>query len=98
MLRARQHRTRATVLVGLVSGGTGLAATSAAVLWQQPGWRPGVAALLVGAGAVLLATTSSSSGPSPRRAWLGDLLHGAALLAVLPLLVVATGLFAAIGS
>jgi len=97
-LRARRHRTRATVLAGLLSGVAGLVAVAAVVLRQHPDWRPVTAVLLVVAGAVLLAATSSSSGPSPRRAWLGDLLQAVALLAVLPLLVVATGLFAAIRS
>lgn len=96
MLRTRQYRTGSEVLVGLGAGIAGLAASAVAVLvlWEQ--WRPSLAVLLAVAGAVLLAATLVPSTPSVRRGRLGDALESVALLALVPLLVVAIGLFSAI--
>ena len=55
-----------------------------------------VALALAVTGAVLLAVTLLPSTPSVRRGRLGDLAESVTLLALLPLLVVATGVFAAI--
>ncbi len=96
MLRTRQYRTGTQVLVGLVSGVLGLVSGAAASLWLHPDWRPAMAVLLAAAGAALLAVTLVPSTPSVRRGRLGDVLESAALLSLLPLLVVATGLFSAI--
>ena len=96
MLRTRQYRTGAEVLVGLVSGVLGLAATAVAVLWLHPEWRPTTAVALALTGAVLLAVTLIPSSPSIRRGRLGDVAESICLLALLPLVVVATGLFASI--
>ncbi|HYF74292.1 MAG TPA: type VII secretion integral membrane protein EccD [Nocardioides sp.] len=98
LLRTRQCRVRSEVLAGLVSGVAGLAATAAAVLWLHPTWRAGAAAVLVGVGAVLVALAVAAPGPSVRRRRLADLAEGAALVALLPVLVVAAGLFSAIRS
>jgi hypothetical protein len=51
---------------------------------------------LAATGAVLLAATLVPSTPSVRRGRFGDLAETVTLLALLPLLVVATGVFAAI--
>ncbi len=96
MLRTRQYRTGAEVLVGLVSGVLGLAATAVAVLWLHPEWRPTTAVTLATTGAVLLAVTLMPSSPSIRRGRLGDIAESICLLALLPLVVVATGLFESI--
>lgn len=96
MLRTRQYRTGTEVLVGLVSGIVGLAATAVALVWLHPDWRPATAVALAVAGAVLLVTTLVPAPPSVRRGRLGDLAETVGLLALLPLLVVATGVFAAI--
>jgi hypothetical protein len=93
MLRTRQYRTGTEVLVGLVSGIVGLAAVAVAVLWLHPDWRPTTAVALAATGAVLLAVTLLPSGPSVRRGRLGDLAESIGLLSLLPLIVVATGLF-----
>jgi type VII secretion integral membrane protein EccD len=97
MLRTRQYRTGAEVLVGLVSGVLGLAVTALSVLAWWPEWRPATAVALAAAGAVLLAVTLVPSGPSVRRGRLGDVAESLGLLALLPLLVVATGVVSAIG-
>lgn len=96
MLRTRQYRTGSEVLVGLVSGIVGLASVAVAMLWLHPGWRPTAAVALAVAGAVLLAVTLLPSAPSVRRGRFGDLAESVSLLALLPLLVVATGVFTAI--
>lgn len=96
MLRTRQYRTGSEVLVGLVSGIVGLASVAVAMLWLHPGWRPTAAVALAVTGAVLLAVTLLPSAPSVRRGRFGDLAESVSLLALLPLLVVATGVFTAI--
>lgn len=98
MLRTRQYRTSLEVLVGLASGIIGLASVAVSTLWLHPDWRPTVAVVLAASGAVLLALTLLPSSPSVRRGRLGDVAESIALLGLLPLLVVAVGLFAAIRS
>jgi type VII secretion integral membrane protein EccD len=96
MLRTRQYRTGSEVLVGLVSGVLGLLATALSVLWLQPAWRPAAAVALAVTGAVLLALTLLPQGASVRRGRLGDVAESVALLALLPALVLATGVFSSI--
>ncbi len=96
MLRTRQYRTGTEVQAGLVSGILGLVVTAAAVLLAHPDWRATVAVVLAAAGAGLLLATMAPTAPSVRRGRLGDVLETVALLALLPLLVVATGLVDAI--
>lgn len=93
MFRTRQYRTGSEVLVGLVCGITGLAVVAVSALLAWPEWRPSVAAALAVTGTVLMALTLLPSGPSVRRGWFGDLVETSSLLALLPLLVVASGLF-----
>jgi hypothetical protein len=52
--------------------------------------------VLAASGAVLLAVTLLPSTPSVRRGRLGDIAESVALLSLLPLLVLATGVFSAI--
>lgn len=96
MLRTRQYRTGTEVLVGLTSGILGLASVAVATLWLHPDWRPTVAVVLAASGAALLAVTLLPATPSVRRGRLGDVAESVALLSLLPLLVVAVGLFSAI--
>ncbi|GAA1511440.1 type VII secretion integral membrane protein EccD [Nocardioides humi] len=93
VLRTRQYRTGSEVLLGLGSGVAGIAATAVAILAFHPDWRPTLAVVLAVVGAVLLVATLSPAAPSVRRGRLGDVLESVALLTLLPLLVVATGLF-----
>ncbi|WP_203336575.1 type VII secretion integral membrane protein EccD [Nocardioides limicola] len=98
VLRTRQYRTGATVLVGLTSGIAGMVSTAVAVLWLHPEWRPVTAVVLAVAGGLLLAATLLPSSGSVRRGRLGDIAETLALLALLPLLILAIGVFAAIRS
>lgn len=96
MLRTRQYRTGAEVLVGLVSGIVGLLSTAVAALWLHPDWRPTVAVVLAGVGAIVLAATLLPAAPSVRRGRLGDVVESIALLSLLPLLLFAVGVFSSI--
>lgn len=96
LLRTRSHRAGSAVLAGLVAGVLGLASVAGSALWLQPAWRPATAEVLAATSVVLLATTLFPGAPSARRAYLGDIAESVAMLALLPLLVVAAGLFAAI--
>lgn len=96
MVRTRQYRTGTEVLVGLVSGIAGLLSTAVALLWLHPEWRPGASVALAAAGATLLALTLLPSTPSVRGGRFGDLAETVSLLGLLPLLVVATGIFSSV--
>ena len=96
MLRTRQYRTGTEVLVGLVSGLLGLFSVALSLLWLHPDWRPTTAVVLAATGGVLLALTLVPATPSVRRGRLGDVAETVALVSLLPLAVVATGLFSAI--
>jgi type VII secretion integral membrane protein EccD len=97
MLRTRRHRTGQQVLVGLGAGILGLVSVTASLLWMHPEWRPTVAVTLAAAGAVLLAATLLPGDPSLRRGHLADCAEAVCLLALMPLLVLATGVFSAVG-
>ncbi len=98
MLRTRQYRTGTEVLVGLGSGILGLASVALSLLWMHPEWRPTAAVVLAATGAVLLTVTMLPGVPSLRRGRLGDLAETACLLGLLPLLVLATGIYSSIRS
>ncbi len=98
MLRTGQYRTGSGVLVGLVSGVLGLLVTAGTALVVHPEWRPTVAVVLAVTGALLLAATLLPSGPSVRRGRFGDVVETLSLLSLLPLLVLASGLFDSIPS
>lgn len=96
MLRARRHRVGSEMLLGLASGVTGLLSVAVSLLWLHPGWRPMAAVTLAATGGVGLAVTLLSSTRSARWGRAGDLAESATMLALLPLLVVATGTYAAV--
>ena len=98
MLRTRQYRTGTEVLVGLTSGILGLASVAVSLLWLHPDWRPTAAVALAATGAVLLAFTLLPGVPSLRRGRLGDIAETACLLGLLPLLVLAAGIYSSIRS
>ncbi|WP_028659755.1 EsaB/YukD family protein [Nocardioides insulae] len=97
MTRTRQYRVGAEVLVGLVSGIAGLLVTAAAVIVLHPDWRPTVAVVLAVAGGLLLAATLVPGEPSLRRGRIGDIVETIGLLALIPLLVLASGVLGSMG-
>jgi type VII secretion integral membrane protein EccD len=96
MLRTRQYRSGAEVLVGLASGVAGLVSVGASLLWLHPAWRPPAALALPAIGGVLLAATLLPATASVRRDRLGDVAESASLLLLPLLLVIAVGLLAAV--
>lgn len=96
MLRTRQYRVRSEVLVGLGAGVLGLLVTAVSVLVMHPAWSSTVAVVLAASGALVLAATLVPSTPSVRRGRLADLAEAAALVSLLPLLVLAVGVFDAV--
>ncbi|MQW78168.1 type VII secretion integral membrane protein EccD [Nocardioides sp. dk4132] len=96
LLGARRHRVGAEVVATTVLGLAALLATAVTALVLHPHWRPGAAAALLASGVgVLLAYVVPGAG-SVRRGRLGDLAETAVVLSLPPLLVVASGLSAAI--
>jgi hypothetical protein len=61
------------------------------VLWLHPSWRPVAAVALEVTGAALLTLALRPGAAAVRRGRLGDLAESAALVALLPVLVIATG-------
>ncbi|MFT4082760.1 MAG: EsaB/YukD family protein [Nocardioides sp.] len=96
MLRTRQYRTGPEVLTGLGSGILGLASLGLAVLWLHPDWRPTLAVVLAAAGGVLLALTLVPGVATIRRGRLADVAESAVLIALVPLVVVASGLLSSV--
>lgn len=98
LLRTRQYRVGSEVGTGLAWGVAGLVATAVSIVVEQPTWHVALALVLTLTGAVLLVANLVPAEPSVRRGRWGDLAELAALVAMLPLLVVAIGLVAAVGS
>ena len=97
LLRCRRHVSSDEVLVGLGSAVLGLLSVALSALWLQPDWRPAVSVTLLASGPALLATARVDGGTSARAGRLADLLEGAALAALLPTLVLASGVAALVG-
>jgi len=96
MLRTRQYRTGSEVLVGLALGVLALAVSGVSLLWLHASWRPTTAVVLAAIGAIVLAATMLPATPSVRRGRLGDVAESASLILLLPLLVLASGVFSAV--
>ena len=98
MLRTRRCRSGQQVLVGLASGVLGLASVGVSVLLTHPEWRTTTAGTLLTTGGLLLVATRVGPRSSLRRERLADLAEACVVLALLPLLVLASGLFSAVRS
>jgi type VII secretion integral membrane protein EccD len=98
-LRTRQCHAAVDVLVGLGSGLLGLVSTAASVLWIHPDWTLPAAVVLATIGVGLLVTTVLPGLPglgSSSLGRLGDGVESFALLAMTPVLVLATGLLSTV--
>ena len=80
-------------LPGWARASRGLVSVAVSMLFLHESWRPGAAIALAVVGAVLLVLTLAPVSPSVRRGRLGDVVESIALLSLLPLLVIAIGLF-----
>ena len=96
MLRTRRCRNGQQVLVGLASGVLGLASVGVSVLLTHPDWRITTVVTLLTTGGLLLVATRVGPRSSLRRERLADLAEACVVLALLPLLVLASGLFSAV--
>lgn len=90
-LRTRPWGSAIEVLVGLSAGALGLVATALSVLWLHPPWREDTCLALVAAGVALLGVARLPHGLPVRCGRLADVTEVLALLALPPVLVVATG-------
>jgi hypothetical protein len=95
-LGRREHQAGVEALVGMGSGLLGMLVTGVSVLWLQPSWRPAAGVLLATAGAALLAPPLLPRAASARLDRIGDLLESLALVGLLPVLVVASGVVPAL--
>lgn len=98
LVRTRQFRSGAEVAVGIVSAGSGLAALALSVLVLQPQWRLGLVIALVVVAAGTLVATLVPTDSSVRRGRTAEVIELAALVAMLPLYVIAVGIVSAVMS
>lgn len=96
LLRTRQYRVGSEVLVGQAAGVVGLVTVAVAVVVLQPSWRGALAVVLALVAVVLLVMTLLPSGSVIRRGRLADVAEVFSVVAMLPLLVFATGLVGAV--
>ena len=91
-LRTRHARTRATVMLPMVTGVLGVAVGALAAVQTQPSWRPWVALALATAAALVVALALIVPRTRLRMGRLADALEGASLVALIPLAWFASGL------
>lgn len=90
LLRARRHRSRRQVLVDAVAGLAGLLATVVALLVREPDSRTALATASALLGAAVCALSRLPAPPAVLRARVLDLFETVALVALAPLLLLAT--------
>ncbi len=91
-LRTRQYRVGSEVASGRYCALLGVVSVAVAVLASRPDWRPATTGVLVVGAAVVLIGTFGPTMSAARRSRVGDVVETMALVSLLPLLVVATGL------
>jgi ESX secretion system protein EccD len=94
MLRTRRYRSAVLVQVGLGSALAGLVALAGSAMWLHESWRPVVAVAATTSGALMLVVALVPVRSTPRRTRLADIVESGAVLALPPLLVLATGVLA----
>lgn len=92
LLGTRHARTRATVLLAMVTGIAGVALAALAAVQTHPGWRPWVALALAGAAALVVTLALVIPRTRLRLGRVADALEGAALVALVPLAWFAAGI------
>ena len=91
LLRARRHHAQAPTLVDATGGLAGLLVVAVAMLLRHPGDRPALAGALLVVGLATCAVTRLPAAPPVLRARVLDVVETVALVALAPLLLVATG-------
>lgn len=96
MLRTQQLRVGREVGVGLALGVLALAVVAGSALVQHESWRSAVGVVLAVAGGVVLVMTIVPLPASVRRGRVAEFVEMAAVVAMLPLMVFAVGIVAAV--
>jgi hypothetical protein len=96
LLRTRGPAGTDQIAVDLVSGLLGVTSVAVSVIWMHPAWRPATSVTLTAAGGALLVRRLVTRLPALRLARLLDVAEACCLLALPPLLVLATGLFSTV--
>ena len=98
LLRTRQYRVGTEVATGLAAGVAGLTSTCVSIVLLQRSWLPALAVALAVVAVALLMSTLVPMPRSVRRGRLGDVAELTALVAMVPLTVLGTGLVGSVGS
>nr|WP_302477508.1 type VII secretion integral membrane protein EccD [Aeromicrobium stalagmiti] len=98
LVRTRQFRSGTEVGAGLVTAAAGILSIAVSVLVLQPDWRPGLIVVLTVVAAGTLVTTLVPSTHTVSRGRTAELLELVALVAMIPLLVIAIGIVSAVRS
>jgi len=85
LLGTRHARTRASVLLAMVTGIAGIALATIAAVQTHPSWRPWLALALASAAAVIVAMAMVIPRTRLRMGRIADALSGACLVALVPL-------------
>ena len=93
LLRTRQYRDAVEVVVGVAAAVLALAAAVVTAAVLHPEWRTVLAGVLLVVGTALMAGGAVPRSPSVRLGRAGDVAEGVALVALLPLLMAALGVF-----
>lgn len=91
LLRARRHRSHTQALADAIGGLAGLLVVAVVLLLRHPDARPTLAGAVLVVGLVTCAVTRLPAAPPVLRARALDVLETLALVALAPLLLVATG-------
>ncbi|MGQ0631845.1 MAG: type VII secretion integral membrane protein EccD [Sporichthyaceae bacterium] len=92
LLRTRQYRTYAEVAVGVGGGVGGAVALIVSAIVLHPDWRPTLAGIGAGVGVAVLLFAISPNRPPLRLGRAADAAESGALVALVPLAVIASGL------
>lgn len=96
MMRTRQYLLAGEVLVGLVGGAVGITSGTVWALVTRPEWAPVVGSVVGVAAVAVLVSLALPSRTTVRKGRVLDLVEGLALFVLVPLLVLALQLVAAI--
>jgi type VII secretion integral membrane protein EccD len=98
LVRTRQYRSGTEVGAGLISAAVGVASIAVSILVLRPEWRPGLVIVLTVLSAGTLVSTLVPVSSSVARGRAAEMLEVVALVAMLPLLVIAIGIVSAVRS
>lgn len=92
LLRTRHSRTRTTVLIAMIAGVAGVAVAAVSAAQTHPDWRPVLALALALAAALVVGMALVLPRTRLQLGRIADAVEGVALVALVPLAALATGL------